>query len=151
MCLCKSSSVSLDLSTVCSSVFCQLHSYVVQVKPYSEALSTFSHLISKGRNSLLSFLYVHMHKKEQESRSFHLFVWQYLLLCFFQLKHCGKQVYEVLLPLIKSIEPEQNQHLRHLIDKLDPACYNESVSVSLVAGLELCCQSLQIKLSSNVK
>ncbi|BFZ12255.1 hypothetical protein BsWGS_15296 [Bradybaena similaris] len=44
-----------------------------------------------------------------------------------QLKHCGKQVYEVLLPLIKSVEPEQNQHLRHLIDKLDPACYNESV------------------------
>ncbi|XP_012941309.1 ubiquitin carboxyl-terminal hydrolase 34 [Aplysia californica] len=44
-----------------------------------------------------------------------------------QLKHCGKQVYEVLLPLIKSVEPEQNRHLRHLIDKLDPASYNESV------------------------
>ncbi|KAH9519588.1 Ubiquitin carboxyl-terminal hydrolase 34 [Bulinus truncatus] len=44
-----------------------------------------------------------------------------------QLKHCGKQVYEVLLPLIKSVEPEQNRHLRHLIDKLDPACFNESV------------------------
>ncbi|KAK6998655.1 ubiquitin carboxyl-terminal hydrolase 34-like isoform X2, partial [Biomphalaria glabrata] len=44
-----------------------------------------------------------------------------------QLKHCGKQVYEVLLPLIKSVEPEQNRHLRHLIDKLDPASFNESV------------------------
>ncbi|KAK3803789.1 hypothetical protein RRG08_026024 [Elysia crispata] len=51
-----------------------------------------------------------------------------------QLKHCGKQVYEVLLPLVKSIEPEQNRHLRNLIDKLDPACYNTSV-LSLSSNL----------------
>ena len=53
-------------------------------------------------------------------------------ICLFQLKHCGKQVYEVLLPLVKSIEPEQNRHLRNLIDKLDPACYNTSVSFIVV-------------------
>ena len=44
-----------------------------------------------------------------------------------QLKHCGKQVYEILSSLIKHLEAGPVMHLYGLLSKLDPKEHNEQV------------------------
>lgn len=53
-----------------------------------------------------------------------------LLLCW-QLKHCGKQVYDILIPLIKNLELQPNRHLLELVSSLDPSAHTESVSLCI--------------------
>ncbi|KAL4238015.1 Ubiquitin carboxyl-terminal hydrolase 34 [Mactra antiquata] len=43
-----------------------------------------------------------------------------------QLKHCGKQVFESLIPLIKNLELQPVQHLLQLVSSLDVASHTES-------------------------
>nr|KAG5696977.1 hypothetical protein BaRGS_008439 [Batillaria attramentaria] len=43
-----------------------------------------------------------------------------------QLKHCSKQVYDILIPLIKSLELQPNRHLLELVSSLDPSAHTES-------------------------
>ncbi|XP_064621669.1 ubiquitin carboxyl-terminal hydrolase 34-like isoform X2 [Lineus longissimus] len=42
-----------------------------------------------------------------------------------QLKHCGKQVHDVLMPLIKNLDIERAQHLLKLISGLEPSMHSE--------------------------
>lgn len=49
--------------------------------------------------------------------------------CDLQLKHCGKQVFESLIPLIKNLELQPVQHLLQLVSSLDIAAHTESVSI----------------------
>ena len=51
-----------------------------------------------------------------------------MAICYFQLKHCSRQVHDLLIPLIKNLEPGPNQHLLHLVSALDPSAHTEQVS-----------------------
>ena len=48
--------------------------------------------------------------------------------CALQLKHCSKQVFDIIVPLIKNLDSEANKHMSHLVSNLDPSAHNESVS-----------------------
>ncbi len=48
----------------------------------------------------------------------------------FQLKHCSKQVHDILIPLIKNLEIQPAKHLLDLVSVLDPGAYTEQVSVN---------------------
>ncbi|XP_064599572.1 ubiquitin carboxyl-terminal hydrolase 34-like [Liolophura sinensis] len=54
-----------------------------------------------------------------------------------QLKHCGKQVYDILIPLIKNLELRPVQHLLKLLSKLEPAAHTES-TLYLASALIKC-------------
>ncbi|KAK7104124.1 hypothetical protein V1264_018890 [Littorina saxatilis] len=43
-----------------------------------------------------------------------------------QLKHCSKQVYDILIPLIKNLDDQANKHLSHLVSELEPSVHNEN-------------------------
>lgn len=45
-----------------------------------------------------------------------------------QLKHCSKQVFDLLAPLIKNLEPGPVTHLYHLQYKMEPKDHTEQVS-----------------------
>lgn len=44
-----------------------------------------------------------------------------------QLKHCSKQVFDLLVPLIKNLEPSPVTHLYHLLYKMEPKDHTEQV------------------------
>ena len=48
-----------------------------------------------------------------------------------QLKHCGKQVFDTLIPLIKNLELQPVQHLLGLVSALEVSAHTESVSDTL--------------------
>lgn len=50
-----------------------------------------------------------------------------LLSFIFQLKHCGKQVYDLLLSLVKSLDISPAKHLLDLMSQLEPAAHTEQV------------------------
>ena len=50
------------------------------------------------------------------------------MFCALQLKHCSKQVFDIIVPLIKNLDSEANKHMSHLVSNLDPSAHNESVS-----------------------
>ncbi|XP_053405325.1 ubiquitin carboxyl-terminal hydrolase 34-like isoform X2 [Mercenaria mercenaria] len=54
-----------------------------------------------------------------------------------QLKHCGKQVFESLIPLIKNLELQPVQHLLQLVSSLDIAAHTES-TLYLASALIKC-------------
>ncbi|XP_041355094.1 ubiquitin carboxyl-terminal hydrolase 34-like isoform X3 [Gigantopelta aegis] len=51
-----------------------------------------------------------------------------------QLKYCGKQVYDILIPLIKHLELPPVQHLLKLVSSLEPSAHTES-TLYLVSAL----------------
>ena len=55
------------------------------------------------------------------------------VLCF-QLKHCSKQVHDILIPLIKNMEIQPVQHLLQLVSSLEPVTHTEQVQL---LGLKL--------------
>ncbi|KAL5008333.1 hypothetical protein ScPMuIL_013914 [Solemya velum] len=54
-----------------------------------------------------------------------------------QLKHCSKQVYDILIPLIKNLEPQPVQYLLKLVSGLDPTAHTES-TLYLASALIKC-------------
>lgn len=46
-----------------------------------------------------------------------------------QLKHCSKQVFDLLAPLIKNLEPAPVTHLYHLLYKMEPKNHTEQVRI----------------------
>lgn len=54
-----------------------------------------------------------------------------------QLKHCSKQVYDILIPLIKNLELQPVQHLLKLVSGLEPTAHNES-TLYLASALVKC-------------
>lgn len=46
-----------------------------------------------------------------------------------QLKHCSKQVFDLLAPLIKNLEPAPVTHLYHLLYKMEPKDHTEQVDI----------------------
>lgn len=45
----------------------------------------------------------------------------------FQLKHCGKQVCELLLSLVKHLDITPAKHLLDLMSQIEPAAHTEQV------------------------
>lgn len=52
-----------------------------------------------------------------------------------QLKHCSKQVHDLLLPLIKHLEPGPVMHLYRLVCSLEPKDHTEQVRLGLSSTL----------------
>ena len=46
-----------------------------------------------------------------------------------QLKHCSKQVHDILIPLIKSLEVVPAHHLLKLVSCLEPPAHTEQVMI----------------------
>ena len=46
---------------------------------------------------------------------------------YFQLKHCSKQVHDILIPLIKNLEIEPAKHLLNLVSILEVMAHTEQV------------------------
>lgn len=44
-----------------------------------------------------------------------------------QLKHCSRQVHDILIPLIKNLEVQPAQHLLCLVSSLELNAHNEQV------------------------
>ena len=55
-----------------------------------------------------------------------------------QLKHCSKQVFDLLSPLIKNLEPAPVTHLYHLLYKMEPKDHTEQVSYVSILHLAHC-------------
>lgn len=54
-----------------------------------------------------------------------------------QLKHCSKQVYDILIPLIKNLDVHPVQHLLRLVSALEPTSHTES-TLYLASALIKC-------------
>ena len=48
-----------------------------------------------------------------------------------QLKHCGKQVCELLLTLVKNLDLMPAEHLLNLMSQLEPSAHSEQVANTL--------------------
>ncbi|PVD26285.1 hypothetical protein C0Q70_13955 [Pomacea canaliculata] len=66
-----------------------------------------------------------------------------------QLKHCGKQVYDILIPLIKNLELQPNRHLLELVSSLDPSAHTES-TLYLASALTKCIWAMSLSSHSHV-
>ncbi len=47
------------------------------------------------------------------------------------MKHCSKQVHDILIPLIKNLEIEPAKHLLSLVSLLDPGAHTEQVGARI--------------------
>ena len=48
---------------------------------------------------------------------------------YLQLKHCSKQVHDILIPLIKNLEIEPAKHLLNLVSILEIGAHTEQVMI----------------------